>query len=411
MENDIAIKVDNVHKTFKIPHEKSSSLKSAALNVFKRKSSTEFPAAKGISFEVKRGEFFGIIGRNGSGKSTMLKMLAGIYLQDKGGIEINGRLSPFLELGVGFNPELTARDNIYLNGAILGLIRKEIDEKFDEIIEFSELEEFVDQRLKNFSSGMQVRLAFSVAIHAHADILFIDEVLAVGDFNFQKKCLEVFERLKREGKTIVFVTHSMGYVRDFCDRVAVIDKGKIIQIGDTEKAIDVYNKLNLGQEERRIGRENTKNKENGSERIGNGKATITKYKIFDNKGKEAVNLETGEKFKIELEIIFNDNVKNPAIGIMFRKNPSENLFGINSHYEKKIIGEKKKGDKLKFIAKSEMPLASGTYYVTFALSDARSATIYEDLDVLNNVIKINVFSEKEYWGFIKSKVDLSVEEV
>lgn len=242
---EVAIRVDNVHKSFKIPHERHNSLKSTALNLFKKKTFTEHHAAKGISFDVKRGEFLGIIGRNGCGKSTMLKMLAGIYVPDKGKITINGRLSPFLELGVGFNPELTARDNVYLNGAMLGLTRKEIDEKFDEIIGFAELEEFVDQKLKNFSSGMQVRLAFSVAIQAHADILLIDEVLAVGDENFQRKCLDQFNNFKNEGKTVVFVSHMMEMVKTYCDRCILIEGAEIVNEGNPETVTLEYEKLNM----------------------------------------------------------------------------------------------------------------------------------------------------------------------
>src|SRR6185369_16549600 len=184
MDKGIAIKVDHISKTFRIPHEKVSSLRGAAVSAFSRnKGYEEFKALDEISFEVKKGEFFGIIGRNGSGKSTLLKILAGIYQADKGKVHINGRISPFLELGIGFNPELSGRDNIYLNATVLGLSQKEIDKKFDSIVKFSELERFIDQKLKNYSSGMQVRLAFSVSIHANREVLLMDEVLAVGDAN------------------------------------------------------------------------------------------------------------------------------------------------------------------------------------------------------------------------------------
>jgi ABC-type polysaccharide/polyol phosphate transport system ATPase subunit len=242
--NEIAISVKNVYKSFKIPHEKHTSLKSAVFNIFNKRSYSEYKAADGISFEVKKGEFFGIIGRNGCGKSTMLKMLAGIYQPDSGEIIVNGRLSPFLELGVGFNPDLSARDNVYLNGAILGLTRKEIDERFDDIIAFAELEQFIDQKLKNFSSGMQVRLAFSVAIQAHAEILLVDEVLAVGDERFQQKCTQEFKRLKEEGRTIVFVSHSMDSINQFCDRVMLLEGAKIYSSGDPSRVTDDYLILN-----------------------------------------------------------------------------------------------------------------------------------------------------------------------
>jgi len=248
MSKDFAIRVTDLYKTFRIPQDKSTSLKSAALNVFKRKGYTELDAAMGINFEVKKGEFLGIIGRNGSGKSTMLKMLAGIYIPDKGKIEINGHLSPFLEVGVGFNPELTAHDNVYLSGTILGLTRKEIDEKYEEIVNFAELGEFMDQKVKNYSSGMQVRLAFSVAIQAHSEILLIDEVLAVGDTNFQGKCYKVFHDLKKQGRTIVFVTHAMEAVKEFCDRVILLKDGNIYKEGNPKDVIADYDRLNVVDE-------------------------------------------------------------------------------------------------------------------------------------------------------------------
>src|ERR1035437_6193207 len=187
-QNTISVK--NVSKQFSIPHDRTNTLKGAFVNLFRKNTSETFNALEDVSFEVKKGEFFGIIGRNGSGKSTLLKILAGVYVVNSGKLDINGLVSPFLELGIGFNPELSGRDNVYLNATVLGLTEKEIDKKFDSIVAFSELERFIDQKLKNYSSGMQVRLAFSVSIHANREILLMDEVLAVGDTNFQSKCLE-----------------------------------------------------------------------------------------------------------------------------------------------------------------------------------------------------------------------------
>ena len=239
MENSLAIKVENLSKTFCIPHEKVSTLRGAFVSAFHQKSYENFEALKNVSFEVKKGEFFGIIGRNGSGKSTLLKLLAGIYEPNEGKIIVSGRISPFLELGIGFNPELSGRDNIYLNATVLGLTKKQIDEKFDAIVGFSELERFIDQKLKNYSSGMQVRLAFSVAIHANREILLMDEVLAVGDLNFQKKCLEYFNKVKGE-KTILFVSHDMESMKKFCDRALLINNGILAEEGNVEKVIEKY---------------------------------------------------------------------------------------------------------------------------------------------------------------------------
>jgi ABC-2 type transport system ATP-binding protein len=216
------------------------------INGFKgRKGYREFTPLNNISFDVKQGEFFGIVGKNGSGKSTLLKTLAGIYTPAKGGVEVNGSLVPFIELGVGFNPELTGRENVYLNGALLGFSRKEINEMYDEIVEFAELDDFMDERLKNYSSGMQVRLAFSIAIQAKGDILLLDEVLAVGDAAFQQKCFDYFERLKRDKRTIIIVTHDMGAVKRFCDRAMIISNGIIEKIGTPEEVADLYTEENI----------------------------------------------------------------------------------------------------------------------------------------------------------------------
>ena len=240
---DVMIKADKLSKTFRIPHEKRDSLKKSFVNLLKKKTYTENCVLRDISFEVYSGEFYGIIGRNGSGKSTLLKILAGIYTYDSGELEINGSVSPFLELGVGFNPDLTGRENVYLNGAILGLSQKEIDSKYDEIVEFSELSEFMDQRLRNYSSGMQVRLAFAVAIHAHAPIILLDEVLAVGDLAFQEKCSKIFIDMKKEGKTIVFVSHDMYSMERFCDRILLIEAGRVVDVDVPKKIIPKFKKI------------------------------------------------------------------------------------------------------------------------------------------------------------------------
>lgn len=243
--DEIAIKVSNVSKTFKLPHEKHKSIKSIFVNVFRGLRTFEKQKVlDDVSFEVKKGEFFGIVGRNGSGKSTLLKLLAGIYVPDSGEIQINGKLIPFIELGVGFNVELTGRENVFLNGALLGFNRKEMLAMYDEIVAFAELEKFMDQKLKNYSSGMQVRLAFSIAIRAQGDILVLDEVLAVGDEAFQRKCYQYFAELKKEKKTVILVTHSMDAVQQFCSKAMLIDKGHKTEIGTPLMIAQLYQELN-----------------------------------------------------------------------------------------------------------------------------------------------------------------------
>lgn len=243
-DNNIAISVKNLHKSFKLPTEQAFGLKQTIFNRLRGvKGYTEQKVLKGLNFEIKKGEFVGIIGRNGSGKSTLLKILAGIYYPNKGDIIINGNLIPFIELGVGFNPELTGRENVYLNGALLGFSNEEMDTMYDDIWKFAELEQFQDQKLKNYSSGMQVRLAFSIAIRAHGNILLLDEVLAVGDAAFQQKCNEYFKSLKDQNQTVILVTHSMENVTKFCTRGILIENGEIIQDGNPKKVSSAYTKM------------------------------------------------------------------------------------------------------------------------------------------------------------------------
>ena len=243
MTQNNAISVKNLHKSFKLPTERAWGLKQAIFNRLKGiKGYKEQKVLNGINFNIKEGEFVGIVGRNGSGKSTLLKTLAKIYVPEKGSVEINGQLVPFIELGVGFNPDLSGRENVYLNGALLGFSNKEIDAMYDEIVDFAELREFMDQKLKNYSSGMQVRLAFSIAIRAKGDILLLDEVLAVGDAAFQQKCNDYFASL-HGNQTVILVTHNMDKVIDFCDRAILIEKGRIKLDGDPKEVAEAYKNL------------------------------------------------------------------------------------------------------------------------------------------------------------------------
>jgi ABC-2 type transport system ATP-binding protein len=241
---EVAIEVKNLSKSFKLPSERYTSVKSVVVNPFKSRTYEMQEVLKNISFEVKKGEFFGIVGRNGSGKSTLLKLLLAYIALIRDHIQINGKLTPFIELGVGFNPELTGRENVYLNGALLGFNRKEMNALYDEIVEFAELEKFMDQKLKNYSSGMQVRLAFSIAIRPKSDILVLDEVLAVGDEAFQRKCYQYFAKIRLQKQTVILVTHSMDVVQQFCNRAMLIDKGHELEIDKPLKITQIYRELN-----------------------------------------------------------------------------------------------------------------------------------------------------------------------
>ena len=242
-KTEYAIVAKNLKKSFKLPTEKSWGLKQAIFNTLRGiKGYVKQDVLNGVSFNVKKGEFLGIVGRNGSGKSTLLKVLSKIYAPDSGNIKINGSLVPFIELGVGFNPELTGKENVYLNGAMLGFSNSEMDEMYDDIVSFAELEPFMHQKLKNYSSGMQVRLAFSIAIRARGDILILDEVLAVGDAAFQEKCNQYFSELKGK-QTVILVTHDMENVKRFCDRAILLEKGKIVEDGKPAKVAEAYLKM------------------------------------------------------------------------------------------------------------------------------------------------------------------------
>ena len=319
-----AIVVKNLHKSFRLPTEQSFGLKQAIFNRLRGiKGYKDQKVLKGIDFEIKKGEFFGIVGRNGSGKSTLLKILAGTYYPEKGHVIINGDLIPFIELGVGFNPELTGRENVYMNGALLGFSNKEMDAMYDDIWDFAELKDFQDQKLKNYSSGMQVRLAFSIAIRAHGDILLLDEVLAVGDTAFQRKCFNYFSELKKAKQTVVLVTHSMESVQSFCTRAIMIEDGKIIIDGSPLKVARKY----LESNNRAIERDNT-NKDGTTAHIkASAKNTITK-----------------ETIKLSFDITPTSTISDLVVAIGVKKIDGEQIYrwASDERIEKTITLEKGK---------------------------------------------------------------------
>lgn len=376
-KDDIAVAVEGVSKTFKIPHEKHSTLKQAALNLFSPKSYEVFNALQDVSFEVKKGEFFGIIGKNGSGKSTLLKILARIYTPDNGSIEVNGKLSPFLELGVGFNPELTARENVFLGGAILGLTREEVSEKFDSIIKFAELEEFVDLKFKNYSSGMQVRLAFALAINAHAEILLMDEVLAVGDSNFQAKCLDVFGEYKRAGKTVVLVTHDISTVQRYCDRVMLMRNGKIEKIGDSQEVAAFYVGQNIVDIENKI--EGDISLEKIVKKHRNKQVEIKKVDFLDAENKKKNVFSPGEDIIVRIFYKSDIEVMSPVFGVAVFSNDGVEISGPNTRTSDfkidKIVGE----GYIDFIIKENL-FFTGTYRLTAGIFNWDCTSSYDFKD-------------------------------
>jgi lipopolysaccharide transport system ATP-binding protein len=411
MNKEVAIKVDHVSKTFRIPHEKVTSIRGAVTSAFKNGGYEEFKALNDVSFEVKKGEFFGIIGRNGSGKSTLLKVLAGIYQADTGKVEIDGMISPFLELGIGFNPELSGRDNVYLNATVLGMTKKQIDKKFDSIVKFSELERFIDQKLKNYSSGMQVRLAFSVSIHANRDILLMDEVLAVGDSNFQSKCLEEFNKYKEMGRTVVLVTHDIAVVQRYCDRAMLLRNGKIVKIGKSDEVGDEYLYQNMSDEERRMvidekdeilmAEKNLSNMrgaelETEKKRIADKKrkqeeeqknkvAEFTRVEFLDKDGKEKNVFETGDSLDIKIYYRINKQIDGFNIGIgLYGIEKGERIFSYNTQMDNFKISKSSSFIVLHF---DKLPILQGGYYLNVACF-GNEEKIYYDIKQKCKELKI-----------------------
>ena len=333
-----AVVVDGLSKRFQIPAEQVHTLKERALHPFRKQRYNSFDALSDLSFSVPRGEFFGIVGRNGSGKSTLLKCLAGIYRADAGRIAVGGRLSTFIELGVGFNPDLAARDNVQINGVMLGLSPAAARERFETVLEFSELHEFVDLKLKNYSSGMQVRLAFSVAIQVDADVLLIDEVLAVGDAAFQQKCFDEFHRLRDEGKTMLFVTHDMGSVVRFCHRAMLLERGRVRVIGEPEEVASQYLEANFNRAEAAPmapGR--------SADRFGDGRAEILSAWFEGPGGEPAQSIRQGQECVFTARVRFREPVVNPIFGVGFENAEKQYVFATNSTVVSEATGTLRRG--------------------------------------------------------------------
>jgi ABC-2 type transport system ATP-binding protein len=391
-EHELAIVVKDVSKTFKIPVDKASGIKQAIVRFYKRnRGYRNFHVLNDVSFEIKKGEFFGIVGKNGSGKSTLLKLLAGIYVPDKGLIHLNGSLTPFIELGVGFNPELSARENVFLNGALLGFDRREIERMYDEIVRFAELEDFMEEKLKNFSSGMQVRLAFSIAIRAQSEILIMDEVLAVGDAEFQKKCFNMFRQLKKEGRTIILVTHDMGNVERFCDRVLILSEGKIMTITTPSKASSIYARLNINHA---LSDENTDNPSQDN-RTGRGGIRVKKA-TFYNQDKKTNVFTMGDDLtlKITLDRDVEHKKTDVTCGLAIFNEDGVTVLGPNS--EKSSL-DPTTGEIVFRIPR--LPIVSGDYAVTIALYNKDGTEDYFDL--LDKWVHFSVIADHGTHGLVE----------
>jgi ABC-type polysaccharide/polyol phosphate transport system ATPase subunit len=393
------IVVDAVSKTFRVPEERTHTLKERALHPLRRSRHQTFPALHDISFEVRSGEFFGIAGRNGSGKSTLLKCLAGIYGVDTGKIWMNGRLSPFIELGVGFNQDLAARDNVVLNGIMMGLSPREARRRVDEVIDFAELREFEELKLKNYSSGMHVRLAFSVAIQVDADILLVDEVLAVGDAAFAQKCFDVFNRMRYEGRTIVFVTHDMATLNRFCHRALLLERGSVVHLGEPHEVADRYLEINFGRD---TGTSASAEEERG----GDGEARVLEAWIEDERGERPSSLPQGQRITLKALVRFTVDVEDPVASVYVLNEDHVAIIVATSSRGVERSGRFRAGEEILCSFSFENVLAPGRYNPLFTL--AHRGTGMDLIDRIEGAFSFVVTGPEAMGGAVDLPVEVGI---
>jgi len=360
----------SVSKSFTVPEEQIHTLKERAMHPRRRVRRTTFQALDDISFAVNAGEFFGIAGRNGSGKSTLLKCLAGIY-QAEGDIWCRGRLSTMIELGVGFNPDMAARDNVVMNGIMLGLSPREARKRYESVIEFAELQEFKDLKLKNYSSGMHVRLAFSVAIQVDADILMIDEVLAVGDAAFQQKCYDVFNELRDNGKTIIFVTHDMGALQRFCHRALLLQRGKPVYMGEPHEVADRYLELNFG-------RDPFSEDVSADGHTGGGEARVGEVWLEGENGERLSSAPQHQRMSLNARVRFLVDVVDPSASVYVYNEEHRAVVIATTSIENERSGHFEAGEEVQFSFSFDNVLSPGRYSPVFQLAHRGSG-----LDVID----------------------------
>jgi ABC-2 type transport system ATP-binding protein len=359
----VVIEARGVEKTFRIPHQRLDTLKERAQHPFARNRYRELHALRGISFDVHRGEFFGIVGRNGSGKSTLLKIMSSIYRADAGRVRLAGRLAPFIELGVGFNPELTSRENVVLNGVMMGLGRREAARRLDGVLDFAELREYTDLKLKNYSSGMMVRLAFAVMVEADADIMLIDEVLAVGDAAFAQKCMDVFHAKRAAGRTLVLVTHDMATVQGICDRAMLIHDGEMRYLGDPEETALRYYRLNFGGPEHANG---------NAAGVPDVNVRVADAWIRDGQGGRAENVEQGDPIGLEVVFEARHDLERPVFGFHFVNEDGVPVFGFNCTLPEGEAERVPAGQRVRIAGTIANPLLPGRYFVSCLISRNRT---------------------------------------
>jgi ABC-2 type transport system ATP-binding protein len=378
----LAIDVKGVSKSFQVPTHRIDSFKERAVHPFTRLAYRELRALRDVSFDVRRGEFFGIVGRNGSGKSTLLKLMASIYRADAGTIRMAGRVAPFIELGVGFNADLTARENVELNGVMMGLSRREARRRLDDVLDFAELREFVDLKLKNYSSGMLVRLAFAVMLQSKTDILLIDEVLAVGDAAFQQKCGDVFTEMRDSDRTVVLVTHDMGSVQRYCHRAMLLDQGKQLYLGDPEEAGREYLRINF-----RDRHFDSRQQDGGVPDIH---ARVVEAWLEDQQGRHVENVEQGEPIRLNVLLEARDEMAEPVFNLTFSDAEGNLVCDCPPELNVPEGGSRRvgAGERILLSGTIQNPLAPGRYTLSCWVARSRRLgdVALQGLEILDVVV-------------------------
>ncbi len=420
--NDIAIKVENVSKVYRL-YDKHRDRLADALNLTRKKKYREHFALDTLSFDIKRGETVGIIGTNGSGKSTILKIITGVLNPTAGKVEVDGRISALLELGAGFNMEYTGIENVYLNGTMIGFTKEEIDERLDDILEFADIGDFVNQPVKTYSSGMFVRLAFAVAINIDPEILIVDEALSVGDVFFQSKCYHKFEEFKKQGKTILFVSHDLGSISKYCDRAILLNKGEKLYEGTPKDAIDLYKRVLVGQldDDDEDGKTKWEHSDNGELwrtnipinpevlEYGNKKAEIVDFVFLDNKGKMTNIVEKGREFSVKVKIHFNEDIAEAICAFSFKNLMGIEITGTSTMFEKIPVEPKKAGDEMVVTFKQKMDLQGGDYLLSLGCTGYPKG-VFEVYHRLYDVCNLTVVSTKNSVGYYDMNSQITVEE-
>ena len=394
-----AISVQDVSKTFLIPHDPAFTLKERALHPLRRRTHDRLEALKHVSFDVATGEFFGIVGRNGSGKSTLMKCMAGIYHADAGQVLVRGRVGAFIELGVGFTPDLTARDNVLINSVMLGLSPAQARRQLDSIIEFAELEDFVDLKLKNYSSGMQVRLAFAVLVHIEADVMLIDEVLAVGDAAFQQKCVDTLHSLKKANRTIVLVTHDMAAVERFCDRAVLLERGALVESGDPARVARVYTEVNFDRERALT------HLEEPETRLGDQAIEIVDAWFADADGRRVTNMEQGAICSFEFRAEVRRDVPAASLGMTLSDATGRVVFVTSTSWHGQHTGPLASGEVLSFAVTLENRFEPGRYTATPVVAHDTSGQNVMDLRL--NLVPVIVTGAHSSGGLVDLPHEIS----